>query len=201
MVDMFKMLGKTFFVVQPGWRYLPLHRLFISNTCKFQVEAIIWKAISFECEAFFPSPESLLPWQQQKILSKGGWASESVSWACRGMAVLNKKALSLTVSRGVLLLLLLLPSHWSPYPLPSPPPRLSSLLCLHLVSGFYFAGLLFSWYPPIPAIEQNHLFHSCYLDVLLLLLLSLILFLAFAFISSHCHLLRWCFILLECVRS
>lgn len=103
---------------------------------------------SFECEDFlFPSPESLLPWQQQRIRSKESGASERVSWACRGMAVPNKQALSLTVSR-----VLLLPSHCSPHPLPLPPP---SLLCFHLISGCYLAGLLLSWYPPV---QRTHLF-------------------------------------------
>lgn len=54
---------------------------------------------------FFPGPDSLLPWQQQRIRRK--W-----SWACCG----NKQALSLTVSR-----VLLLPSLCSPYLLPPPP--------------------------------------------------------------------------------
>ncbi len=36
----------------------------------------VFEKTTFECEDFFPSPESLLPWQQQKIRSKWSWASE-----------------------------------------------------------------------------------------------------------------------------
>lgn len=103
----------------------------------------------FECEDFFfPNPESLLPWQQQKIHSKGSWAELAAAWLSRT----NKRCCLLCHEYGCLLiaalLLLLLP--W--------------LICLHLISGFYSAGLLFSWYQPIPAVWQTHLFYLCYLE-------------------------------------
>lgn len=52
------------------------HRLYIENTCKFHVEAIIWKDIFWMWWDLSPGPESLLPWQQQKIHSKRSRASE-----------------------------------------------------------------------------------------------------------------------------
>lgn len=95
------------------------------------ISSSAFEKMYFECEDFFPlSPESLLPWQQQWSRSEGSWACERVSWACRGMAVPNKQALSLTVSR----VLLLLPSHCSP----SPPP-LTPLLSFDI-------RLLYSWF-------------------------------------------------------
>lgn len=146
-LEMFKFHGK--------WKSVRFWRpTFKCTRCILRTHASLrlrqaFEKTSFECEDFFPCPESLLPWQQQKICSKGSWVSECVSWACRGMAVPNKQALSLTVSQ-----VLLLPSHCSPYPLPPSPPTLTSLL---LISGFYLAGLLFSCYLPIPAIQQTYL--------------------------------------------
>lgn len=123
------------------------------STCELQVEASIWKYIFWMWGFFFPSPESLLPWQQQKICSKGSWASERVSWARRGMAVPNKQALSLTVSR----VLLLLPSHCSPHPLPSPPPPpLTPLLSFDI-------RLLFSWF--VVQMVSTHFSHPTHLFI------------------------------------
>lgn len=140
--------GEVFaFVAQPSWRYLQLYRLYIENTCKFQVEASIWKDIFWMWRFFSPSPESLLPWQQQKIHSKG----ELSEWACEpslprhGCAEQTSAVANCVTSTAAVAA----PSHCSPYPL-----LLPALLCLNLISGFYLAGLLFSWYPPIPASDR-----------------------------------------------
>lgn len=103
----------------------------ILRTHATHLESSIWKDVFWMWGFFSLSPESLLPWQQQWSRSEGSWECERVSWACRGMAVPNKQALSLTVSR---VLLLLLPSHCSP----SPPP-LTPLLSFEI-------RLLYSWF-------------------------------------------------------
>lgn len=108
-------------VAQPSWRYLQSHRLYIENTCKLQVEASIWKDIFWMWRFFFPVQRACYLDNSRRFVASG---AERVSWACRGMAVPNKQALSLTVSR---VLLLLLSSHCSPHPLPSPPPPLTFL--------------------------------------------------------------------------
>lgn len=129
-----------------------------SCTAKLEIpsvaQAIYWEHIQasgwgqhLKCEDFSPSPDSLLPWQQQRIHSKR-------SWACCGMAVPNKQALSLTVSR---VLLLLLPSLCSPHPLPPPP--LISLPSFNI-------GLLFSrFFVQLVSTHPSHLTDSPFIFV------------------------------------
>lgn len=134
---------------QQSWRCLRLHRLYINNTCKLQVKASIWKDIFWMWRFFFPVQRACYLDNSRRFVASG---AERVSWA-----VPNKQALSLTVSR-----VLLPPSHCSPHP--SLLLFLPSLLCLHLISGFYLAGLLLSLYTPILAIWQTHLFYLCILS-------------------------------------
>lgn len=122
--------------------------IYIENTCKLQVEASIWKVIFWMWRFFSLSPDSLLPWQQLRIRSK--W-----SWACRGMAVPNKQALSLTVSR----VLLLLPSLFSPYPL--------SLSFLTSLPSFNIRLLLSSSFALLVSTHPSHLTDSPFVFVFL----------------------------------
>ena len=181
---------------QRSWRCLQLHRLYIKNTCKLQVKASIWKDIFWMWRFFFPVQRACYLDNSRRFVASG---AERVSWA-----VPNKQALSLTVSRVLLLLLLLLlPSHCSPHP--SPLLFLPSLLSLHLISGFYLAGLLFSFFPLHPGHLTDSPSLSLYSALFFLTTCSLLtltshtlccicFFCFFFFYNSNCRLLCWCFI-------
>lgn len=143
---------------------------------------MIWKDISLEYEDFFPSQESLLPWQQQKIFSETGWVSERMSWADHGRAVLNKKALSLTVSR-----VLLLPSHCSPFPSISPAwPHFFSL-----ISDLWIISQLVTTH--LTASPFHQFFHNPFLFLSFLSSSRLLLYIVFDW-----PLICWCYPALVC---
>lgn len=181
-------------LAQHSWRCLQLRSLYIENTCKPQVEASVWKDNLWMWRFFFSVQSACYLDNSRRFVASG---AERVS-----MAVPNKQALSLTVSR---VLLLLLPSLCSPYPLPPPSPPLTSLPSFNI--RFLFSGVCCSAgiRPSQPSDRLTFLslfsrqffsltpcffFHPLSSSLLHLL-----------FIASHCHLLCWCFISHLCVWS
>lgn len=94
---------------------------------------------------FSLSPESLLPWQQQWIRSEGSWACE-LSLPRHGCAEQTSAVANCVTSAAAAAAAAFSLQPFSPSP--------HSFL---LISGFYLAGLLFSWYPPFTALQQTHL--------------------------------------------